>query len=72
MERNANDFDQVVMNELFGKQVEKPYDPNAVIDEITGQERMRFYDPLSPIINRLHMRPVNNHDDYFGETPAFI
>lgn len=73
MERNPNDFDEVVMTELFGKQQEKPYNPNDIIDEITGQAPLRYYDPLTPIIEKRNLKIEDSvFGDFFDDTPTFI
>ncbi len=58
MERNANDFDEVVMNELFGKSEPKPF---------------QFFDPIKPIIDKLNLKIEDSiFGSFYEDTPTFI
>lgn len=62
MVRQANDFDEDVFRLLGFEETEQP-DINDVIHSITGQERLRFYDPLTPILNRQKLNNINKNGE---------
>lgn len=64
-----NDFDEDIFRILGVPDQVNERDFNETIDELTGQQPLKYYDPLTPIINRLNLKI---EDSVFDDTPAFI
>lgn len=62
MVRQANDFDAEVLR-LLGFEERVDPDINESIFSLTGQEPLKFYDPLTPILNRRQMKKINTNGE---------